>query len=90
MSGCRIVAFAKVCRHSEERMGVMMVLKIDASFENGVFVPSTRPGLADRERVRLTVEFGSPPTGASRENTTQRARSDGNPASALDYHPDGC
>ena len=67
-----------------------MVLKIEALFENGVFVPARRPGLADRERVQLTVELGSLPTGASRENTAQRARTDGNPVIALDYHPDGC
>lgn len=29
---------------------------IDATFENGVFVPAQRPALADHERVRLMIE----------------------------------
>lgn len=29
---------------------------LDATFENGVFVPMQRPILADHERVRLTIE----------------------------------
>ena len=33
-----------------------MALSIDATFENGVFVPATRPALTDHERVRLIVE----------------------------------
>ena len=33
-----------------------MVMTIDATFENGVFVPAERPVLADHERVRLVVE----------------------------------
>jgi hypothetical protein len=90
VSGCRIVAVARVCRDSEEYMGVMMVLKIDASFENGVFVPSSRPGLADRERVRLTIERESRQLGVSRQQIAAETRSGGNPAIMLDYHPDGC
>ena len=34
----------------------MPVTTIDATFENGVFVPAKRPILADHERVRLTIE----------------------------------
>ena len=30
---------------------------VDATFENGVFVPCQRPTLADHERVRLTIEL---------------------------------
>jgi predicted DNA-binding antitoxin AbrB/MazE fold protein len=33
-----------------------MTLTIDATYENGVFVPVQRLDLADHERVRLTVE----------------------------------
>ncbi len=33
-----------------------MALKVDASFDDGVFVPAQRPALADHERVRLTIE----------------------------------
>jgi predicted DNA-binding antitoxin AbrB/MazE fold protein len=33
-----------------------MSLTVEATFENGVFVPVQRPALADHERVRLTVE----------------------------------
>ena len=33
-----------------------MTLKVEATFENGVFVPAQRPALADHQRVRLTIE----------------------------------
>jgi predicted DNA-binding antitoxin AbrB/MazE fold protein len=33
-----------------------MILRLEATFENGVFVPAQRPTLAEHERVRLTVE----------------------------------
>ncbi len=33
-----------------------MSLTVEATYENGVFVPLERPALADHERVRLTVE----------------------------------
>jgi predicted DNA-binding antitoxin AbrB/MazE fold protein len=33
-----------------------MSLSIEATFENGVFIPVVRPALADHERVRLIVE----------------------------------
>ncbi|HZW30074.1 MAG TPA: antitoxin family protein [Isosphaeraceae bacterium] len=38
-----------------------MTLSIDATYEDGVFVPVQRPDLADHERVRLTVEPVAPP-----------------------------
>jgi predicted DNA-binding antitoxin AbrB/MazE fold protein len=33
-----------------------MAMSVEATYENGVFVPTERPILADHERVRLTVE----------------------------------
>jgi predicted DNA-binding antitoxin AbrB/MazE fold protein len=75
-----------------------MSLKVDASFENGVFVPAHRPDLADRERVRLTIE----PTATTRARAQaeglshvdgvidHRSRTEHSLAIALDYHPDGC
>jgi predicted DNA-binding antitoxin AbrB/MazE fold protein len=33
-----------------------MTLKVEATYENGVFVPVQPPALADHERVRLTIE----------------------------------
>lgn len=39
-----------------------MVLTIEATYENGVFVPARRPDLADHERVRLTVELATKPS----------------------------
>ncbi len=33
-----------------------MALSIEATFENGVFVPVRRPALQEHERVRLTIE----------------------------------
>ena len=33
-----------------------MSLTLEATYEDGVFVPLRRPALADHERVRLTVE----------------------------------
>jgi predicted DNA-binding antitoxin AbrB/MazE fold protein len=36
-----------------------MALTLDATFENGVFVPAQRPELAEHERVRLTIEPAS-------------------------------
>lgn len=33
-----------------------MTLSIEATFENGVFVPSTRPSLAEHQRVGQIVE----------------------------------
>jgi predicted DNA-binding antitoxin AbrB/MazE fold protein len=33
-----------------------MALTVEATFENGVFVPVHRPALQEHERVRLTIE----------------------------------
>jgi predicted DNA-binding antitoxin AbrB/MazE fold protein len=33
-----------------------MALTVEATFENGVFVPLRRPALQEHERVRLTIE----------------------------------
>ena len=33
-----------------------MALVVEATFENGVFVPAQRPALPEHERVRLTIE----------------------------------
>jgi Protein of unknown function DUF104 len=68
----------------------MMALKIEASFEDGIFVPAVRPALADRERVRITVERTSPPDAAGRSRGNQTARSATDWTVELDYHPDGC
>jgi len=38
-----------------------MSLTIEATYENGVFVPLERPALAERARVRLTIDATSPP-----------------------------
>jgi predicted DNA-binding antitoxin AbrB/MazE fold protein len=34
-----------------------MALTVEATFENGVFVPVQRPALQEHERVRLTIEL---------------------------------
>jgi predicted DNA-binding antitoxin AbrB/MazE fold protein len=39
-----------------------MTLTIEATYQNGVFVPDQRLELADHERVRLTVERPAGPT----------------------------
>lgn len=39
-----------------------MTLTVEATYENGVFVPDRRLELADHERVRLTVERPADPT----------------------------
>jgi Protein of unknown function DUF104 len=73
-----------------------MALKVDASFEDGVFVPVRRPALADRERVRLTIE--SVATAQPHSKGLDQADGEGNSSSrtgpdlaiALDFHPDGC
>jgi hypothetical protein len=75
-----------------------MALKVDASFENGVFVPAKRPGLAERERVRLTVEPVADAHADSkgfshRDDFSDLASRSGLAialAIALDFHPDGC
>jgi hypothetical protein len=73
-----------------------MSLKIDASFENGVFVPAQMPTLADQARVRLTVEqVHSAPAqrqviGPVEDWRPIGARSNCILVIALDFHPDGC
>jgi predicted DNA-binding antitoxin AbrB/MazE fold protein len=42
------------------RKGGFMTLKIDATYERGVFVPSGPMPLAEHQRVRLTVESSAP------------------------------
>jgi predicted DNA-binding antitoxin AbrB/MazE fold protein len=53
-----------------------MPLTIEATYENGVFVPDQRLDLPDHERVRLTVERPAGPTAleivrSRRENRIQ-------------------
>lgn len=48
-----------------------MVRSIEATYENGVFVPSASPGLPDHTRVRLTVEPIAP-TAAQRQQIALR------------------
>lgn len=38
-----------------------MPMTIEATYENGVFVPLERPALAKRARVRLIIDSTSPP-----------------------------
>jgi predicted DNA-binding antitoxin AbrB/MazE fold protein len=37
-----------------------MILNIEATFENGVFVPVKKPAIAEHQRVRLFVEAIAP------------------------------
>jgi hypothetical protein len=73
-----------------------MALKVDASFEDGVFVPAQRPSLAERERVRLTIErVGNTQTDSrefsQREHSTDLGARTGHELTiAIDFHPDGC
>ena len=73
-----------------------MTLKVDASFENGVFVPTRRPALADHERVRLTIEAAAASSEKSAGSSLggdpidRGSRTGTHLAIALDYHPDGC
>ena len=68
-----------------------MVVKLDASFQNGVFVPAERPNLMDREPVRLTVERGSASNRGARDGQMTTGSGSGHSqAAVLDYHPDGC
>lgn len=61
---------------------IAMTLSIDAIFENGVFVPVTRPALTDHERVRLTVEpvvsSSKSPKQIIQERRNHRIKIDGN------------
>lgn len=70
-----------------------MALKVDATFTDGVFVPTERPYLVDQARVRLTIETTmkmqpNPSQGEGAINPG--SRTDHNLATALDFHPDGC
>jgi Protein of unknown function DUF104 len=73
-----------------------MALKVDATFEDGVFVPARRPALADRERVRLTIEQCAATvvegTGVSGVESPMGLglRTHHNQALDLGFHPDGC
>jgi hypothetical protein len=71
-----------------------MAFKVDASFENGVFVPTQRPGLSERERVRLTIEPVADLQADSKDSSEGESLikfgSQTGVAVALDYHPDGC
>ena len=72
-----------------------MALKVDATFQNGVFVPAARLDLTDREPVRLTIETTAKlanPGGFRRGDRPAHAqsRTDCDLAVALDFHPDGC
>ena len=73
-----------------------MALKVDATFEDGVFVPARRPVLAHGDRVRLTIEPAANAVAAA-AGPNQRgslmnpgSRTDHQMAAALDFHPDGC
>ncbi len=68
-----------------------MALKVEASFENGVFVPARRPDLDERERVRLTIDRTAN-TQADSNGLSHRddLGSRTGLAIALDFHPDGC
>ena len=74
----------------------MPMTTIDATFENGVFVPAQRPSLANHERVRLTIEPIA--TSPRRVKTIGRRRSRRirlNPSLAreiavsTEFHPNG-
>jgi hypothetical protein len=71
-----------------------MALKVNASFENGVFVPAIQPRLADRERVVLTVEPAVRPESEGGKVTGREGTAVAGPRCnrvlELDYHPDGC
>jgi hypothetical protein len=73
----------------------LMALKVDATFEDGVFVPARRPVLAHGDRVRLTIEPAAPAMAAAGSNQdgsliNPGSRTDHALALALDFHPDGC
>jgi predicted DNA-binding antitoxin AbrB/MazE fold protein len=73
-----------------------MALKVDATFEDGVFVPARRPVLAHGDRVRLTIEPAAPTVAATAGSSqgdsliNPGSRTDHALALALDFHPDGC
>jgi predicted DNA-binding antitoxin AbrB/MazE fold protein len=73
-----------------------MALNVDASFEDGVFVPARRPTLVEGERVRLTIEpFTASVDEAKSVSPAERSNGKASPtdrdlALALDFHADGC
>lgn len=68
-----------------------MALKVEASFENGVFVPARRPDLDERERVRLTIDrTANTQADSNGFNHSDDLGSRTGLAIALDFHPDGC
>jgi hypothetical protein len=73
-----------------------MALQIDALYEDGVFVPVTRPRLADRARVVLTVDAAKNMAARPEQYPEQGGRAPSDERSgcdlaiAMDFHPDGC
>jgi predicted DNA-binding antitoxin AbrB/MazE fold protein len=53
-------------------MECLMSIRVEAIFENGVFVPAQRPALAEHEKVRLTVD--SVTANSSHVETVRRRR----------------
>jgi predicted DNA-binding antitoxin AbrB/MazE fold protein len=73
-----------------------MTLKIEATYENGVFVPAQKPSLADHQRVHLTVESVTPApakTETGRRLQGRRIILDSHLAQEIaesaEFHPDG-
>jgi predicted DNA-binding antitoxin AbrB/MazE fold protein len=73
-----------------------MTLTVEATYENGVFVPAQKPTLADHQRVRLTVEsVGSAPAGVepARRRRDRRIVLESNLAQEIaespEFNPDG-
>jgi Protein of unknown function DUF104 len=67
-----------------------MGLQVEATFENGVFVPEKQPHFSDRTRVRLTIERASGTNASDAVAAPTSLRRDRDTAAALGYHPDGC
>lgn len=71
-----------------------MAITIEATYENGVFVPVQRVDLADHERVRITVEVPASPSAVEivRRWRGNRLRIDPDDAraiaSSMEFHPD--
>ena len=73
-----------------------MALTVDATYENGVFVPTERPALAEHERVRLVVESIVKPHSVVNTMSNRRDRRISldprlaqDIASSPDFHPNG-
>jgi hypothetical protein len=75
-----------------------MALTVQATYEDGVFVPAQKPPLANHDRVRLIVEpiggAQGPEAGTVLFRKAKRIRLDPELArqiaSAPEFHPDGC